>query len=51
MQDKQGSMLLAHNGGLRASLYLLLGGVVMMGILGIMGILGNRHIRHNRQWA
>lgn len=26
MQDKQGSMLLAHNGGLRASLYLLLGG-------------------------
>lgn len=47
MQDKQGSMLLAHNVvGCLLPFIFCLGGV--MGIMGILGIIGNRH---NRQWA
>lgn len=51
MQDKQGSMLLAHNVVGCLLPFIFFGGVVMMGILGIMGNRHNghiRHIRHNR---
>lgn len=56
MQDKQGSMLLAHNvSGCLLPFIFCSGGVVMMGILGLMGNRHDRHnghnghIRHNRQ--
>lgn len=51
MQDKQGSMLLAHNVSGCLLPFIFFGGVVMMGILGLMGNRHNghiRHIRHNR---
>lgn len=49
MQDKQGSMLLAHNvvGCLLPFIFCLEG--VMMGILGIMGILGMIGNKHHGQ--
>lgn len=51
MQDKQGSMLLAHNVVGCLLPFIFCSGGVMMGILGIMGNRHNghnRHIRHNR---
>lgn len=45
MQDKQGSMLLAHNVSGCLLPFIFCSGGVMMGILGIMGILGNGHNR------
>lgn len=54
MQDKQGSMLLAHNVVGCLLPFIFFGGVVMMGIMGILGILGilgigNRHNRPNKK--
>ena len=49
MQDKQGSMLLAHNVSGCLLPFIFFGGVVMMGILdmmgilGILGMIGNKH--------
>ena len=40
MQDKQGSMLLAHFVAGCVLPFIFFGGVVMMGILGLMGIIG-----------
>lgn len=50
MQDKQGSMLLAHNVvGCLLPFIFCSEGVVMMGILGIMGILGMIGNKHDGQ--
>lgn len=48
MQDKQGSMLLAHNVSGCLLPFIFFGGVVMMGILGIIGNKHDGHNRHNR---
>lgn len=49
MQDKQGSMLLAHNVVGCLLPFIFFGGVVMMGILGLMGILGMIGNKHDGQ--
>lgn len=49
MQDKQGSMLLAHNVSGCLLPFIFCSGGVMMGIIGILGMIGNRHNRPNKK--
>lgn len=49
MQDKQGSMLLAHNVVGCLLPFIFCSGGVMMGILGLMGILGMIGNKHDGQ--